>query len=194
MQLLTTDEHRLVVGRLIALAKIKGLNTYSTDFGYKSLMVCFLMHSRASAESLLILHARFGDEWFPATTGYVIVRSLFEADVTVHYISRDPATRSKAYIEYEHVLNKQMMDAVVRHKTSNDSSWRDGLAFTFEHEYAPKKTRIDSEYARVQGLFKDAKGKPFRSWSGKTIRAMAQEVNHIEAYDVFYADLSSFAH
>ena len=40
------------------------------------------------------------------------------------------------------------------------------------------------------------KGKPhaFRNWSGKSIREMAIEVAHAEAYDIFYAELSSFAH
>ena len=82
VQLLTIDEHRLVVERLTGLAKIKSVNVIPKDFGYKSLMVCLLMHSRASAESLITLHTRFGNEWFPITTGYVIVRSLFEVDVT----------------------------------------------------------------------------------------------------------------
>jgi hypothetical protein len=194
MQLLTIGEHRLVVERLINLAKIDGVNMHSDDFAYTSLMVCFLMHSRASAESLIALHARFGDEWFPATTGYVIVRSLFEVDVTAHYISRDPVKRSSAYIEYEHILNKRMMDAVVRHKASSNASWKEGMTMTYDQEYAQRKAKIDAEYARVRGQFENAKGRPFRSWSGKTIREMAQEVNHTEAYDVFYDDLSSFTH
>lgn len=194
MQLLTIDEHRLVVERLIGLSKIDGLNTSSVDFGYSSLLVCFLMHSRASAESLVALHARFGDEWFPATTGYVIVRSLFEADVTAHYISRDPSVRSKAFIEYEHVLNKRMMDAVSRHRASQNASWREGMLFMYDHEYAGKKDKIDAAYARVRPLYEDANGKMLRSWSGKNIREMAREVDHLEAYDVFYSDLSSFAH
>lgn len=94
MHLLTIDEHRLVVERLVELAKIQGVNINAKDFGYTSLMVCLLMHSRASAESLIALHARFGNEWFPITAGYVIVRSLFEVDVTAHYISRDSVERS----------------------------------------------------------------------------------------------------
>jgi hypothetical protein len=34
----------------------------------------------------------------------------------------------------------------------------------------------------------------FHNWSGKTVRQMAAEVDHIEAYDIFYAELSSFTH
>jgi hypothetical protein len=32
------------------------------------------------------------------------------------------------------------------------------------------------------------------NWSGKSLRQMAVDVHHEEAYDIFYADLSSFAH
>jgi hypothetical protein len=194
LHLLTTDEHRQVVDRLVKLATPEGVKPHPAGMEYTSLMVCFLLHSRGSAESLLALHARFGEEWFPATTGYVIVRSLFEVDVLAHFISRDREARSKRYIAYEHVLNKRMMDAVARHRASPDPSWADGLKFIYDHEYAPRQAKIDSEYARVRARFEDAKGKPLRSWSGKSIREMAVEVDHAEAYDVFYAALSSFTH
>ncbi len=87
-----------------------------------------------------------------------------------------------------------MLDAVVRHKNSPNASWREGMTLTYDNEYAGRKTRIEAEYARVRSKFTDAKGKLFRSWSGKSIREMAREVDHLEAYDIFYGDLSSFTH
>jgi hypothetical protein len=98
------------------------------------------------------------------------------------------------YIEYEHILNKQSMDAIARHRQSPTPSWREGTKLIYDQIYAPRQVKIDREYARVKAQFEDVKGKPFRSWSGKTIYAMAKEVDHLEAYDVFYADLSSFTH
>ena len=56
----------------------------------------------------------------------------------------------------------------------------------------------NERYAEVQHRFASLKEgrspKPFRNWSGKTIREMAVAVQHEEAYDVFYSELSSFAH
>lgn len=195
MHLLTTDEHRQVLDRLVKMiGKSDGVKIHAAGVEYTSLMVCFLLHSKGSAESLLALHARFGEEWFPTTTGYVIVRALFEVDVLAHYISRDRAVRSSRYIAYEHILNKRMMDAVAKHRASPNPSWADGMKLMFDKGYAPRQPEIDAKYAGVRTQFEDAKGKPLRSWSGKSIREMAVEVDHEEAYDVFYSDLSSFTH
>ena len=161
---------------------------------YTSLMVCFAMHSKGAAESILALHDRFGTEWFPATTGFLIVRSLFEIDVTAHYITQDPRERSRRYIDFEHVIDKNMLEAVERHRLSKERSWREGMQFEYDHHYAPRKARIEADYERVRSIFEDTKGKRAKSWSGKSIYAMAREVNHVEAYDFFYAYLSSFAH
>ena len=192
---LTTDEHRQVVQRLIAhMRSYHGVQTHSAGMEYTSLMVCFMMHSKGAAESLLTLHQQSGDDWFPATTGYVIVRSLFEVDVTAHYITREPRERSRRYIEYEHVVKKKKLEAVERHRVSKDSSWREGLQLMYNSEIAPKKAQIEAEYNRVRSKFEGPKGGRASSWSGKSLKQMAQEVDHVEAYEVFYADLSSFSH
>jgi hypothetical protein len=119
---------------------------------------------------------------------------LFELDVTAHYIAQDPVLRSRRYIDFEHVLRKTTLEAVERHRVSGQASWREAMQLTYSHEYAPRKARIDAEYSRVRSQFEDKKGKRANGWSGKSIYAMAKEVNHLEAYDIFYADLSSFAH
>src|SRR5579859_3793374 len=192
---LTTDEHRKVLERLLRLLRtIERTQIHAAGKMYTSLMACFAMHSCGAAESILALHDRFGTEWFPATTAYLIVRSLFEVDVTSHYITQQPTERSQRYIEYEHVIRKNTLDAIERHRASTDSSWREGLQLLYSQEYAPKKAQIDADFSRVRARFEDAKGKRITSWSGKSIRAMAKEVDHLEAYDIFYADLSSFAH
>jgi hypothetical protein len=57
-------------------------------------MVCFMMHTVGAAESPLALYTQFGVEWFPATTGHLIARSLFEIDVNPqYYLSADPGVR-----------------------------------------------------------------------------------------------------
>jgi hypothetical protein len=195
MIFLTTDEHRKVVERLVSLqSSAKGVHIHASGAEYTSLMSCFAMHCRGAAESVLALHDRFGTDWFPATTGYLIVRSMFEVDVTSHYITQEPCKRSRQYIDFENVIRKNTLEAVERHRTSKNSTWREGMQLRYNQEYAPQKSKIDAEYARVRSQFEDKNGKRAKSWSGKSIYAMAKEVDHLEAYEIFYADLSSFAH
>ena len=128
MMYFTADEHRQIVKRLVAIpTKASGVADHKAGLEYTSLMICFLMHSKSAAESLLTLHQRTGDEWFPSTTGYLIVRSLFEVDVTSHYITRDPVKRSRRYIDFEYVIRKNTLEAVERHRASASSSWREYL-------------------------------------------------------------------
>ena len=68
------------------------------------------MHSKSACESLLTLQRTSGSEWFASTTGYLIVRSLFEVDVTAHYISQAPIERSRRYIDFEHVIQKKTLE------------------------------------------------------------------------------------
>jgi hypothetical protein len=195
MRYLTVDQHRQVVERLVAFAKKHtDVKIHSEGIEYTSLMICFSLHSIGVAESLLALHARFGNEWFPTTTGYLVVRSLFEVDVTAHYISMDPKQRSKRYVNFERVIRKNALDAIERNRVSHDSSWREGLQLAYNNEYAPRKAQIEADYNSVRSTFEDRRGKRAKSWSGKSIYAMAKEVDHVEAYEIFYADLSSFTH
>jgi hypothetical protein len=195
MLFLTTDEHRKVVERLVSLqSSAKEVRMHASGVGYTSLMSCFGMHCRGAAESILALHDRFGTDWFPATTGYLIVRSMFEVDVTSHYLSREPEKRSRQYIEFENVIQKNTLEAIERHRASNSSSWREGLQLRYNQEYAPKKGEIDAKYAMVRSQFEFKNGKRFKTWAGKSLREMAEEVDHLEAYEIYYADLCSFAH
>jgi len=114
--------------------------------------------------------------------------------VTAHYIAQAPIERSRRYIEFEHVIQKNALEAIERHRKSGNSSWREGMELLYKNEYGARKNKIDSDYASVRSQFENKNGKRATSWSGKSIYAMAKDVNHVEAYDVFYAELSSFAH
>ena len=161
-------------------------------------MVSFLMHNLAAAESLLRLWKSFGAEWFPTTVGYLIARSMFEIDVTAHYISQQPRERARQYILFERVLNKREMDTCARHRASKNPQWREAMDLIWQHRWSSKERDVNADYGDVRHEFeaagKNGKKIPFRNWSGKSIRQMSVDVDHEEAYDVFYAELSSFAH
>jgi hypothetical protein len=156
------------------------------------------MHEMSSAEALLSLHRAMGQERFPAAGAYAIVRTMFETDITAHYIGSDPEDRAVRYIEFGHLLEKHQMDACSKYLASADRTWAEGLRLEWDNRWAPVEARVNAEDVRVRTRFerRGHRDKPrlFRNWSGKSIRQMAEEVDHTEAYDVFYSDLSSFAH
>ena len=123
---------------------------------------------------------------------------MFEADVTAHYISQQPSDRAHQYVLFESILNKQEMDMCAQHRRSKDPQWREAMDLVWQHRWAQREQEVNAGYDEVRPRFESTgkRGKtiPFRNWSGKSIRQMAVDVAHKEAYDVFYAELSSFAH
>jgi hypothetical protein len=196
---LTLEQHQQVVERLVKLASsVSSLPRHSAGIEYTSLMTCFLFHNLTCAKALRALSQSMGNDLFPSSAGYGLVRSLFETEVTAHYIAAEPRERSRRYIDFVNVLNKREMDACAKHRTSKNDSWREGMELTWKAHWAPREQEVNRRYAAVLAQFQktDRKGRvsEFRNWSGKDIRTMAVEVDHEEAYDVFYSFLSSFAH
>ncbi len=200
IRLLTTEQHQELLRRLLNLArKSHGVQTHPVGLEYTSLMVCFLLHSSAAAESLLRLATSFGNEWFPATIGYLIDRSLFEVTINARYIARDPQRRARQYIDYERITRKKQLDAFEKHGQTTDPIWQEFVGVALERELRPQAAEINQKYQAVISRFERVGGKQkkkscFSNWSGKTIREMALEVDHEVEYDVFYSMLSSFTH
>ena len=161
-------------------------------------MICLLMHNVTSADTLLKLLKAFGEDWFPATVGFAIVRPMFEVDVTAHYMSQNPAQRASQYIKYSDILKKRQMDACYKHRQSKNSTWGEAMSLDWNHYWASRKAETEERYRAVASSFqRQKKGGglvEFKNWSGRNLREMAVTVNHEEAYDILYADLSSFAH
>ncbi|MBA4391705.1 MAG: hypothetical protein C0399_12330 [Syntrophus sp. (in: bacteria)] len=194
---LSNEEHRNVLAELVRFAERAEVNRiHSAGLEYTSLMVCFLTHSVRAADSLLRLIQSFGEEYFPTTVGYTIVRPMFEIDVTSHYITQDPSTRSRQYVEYESILTKKQMDAWGKHRGSKKPDWREAMETAWQSGWAPRQTQVEARYNSVRTKFENPakRGQVVHNWSGKSLRKMAVEVDHEEAYDIFYADLSSFTH
>lgn len=200
MLFLTPSQHKDVLQRLVDLGSrvAQGVPDDGTDLGYTSLMVCFLLQNLSAAETILRISSSFDDEWFPATVGYTIVRTMFEVDVNAHYITKSPKERGPQYIHFGAILNKHAMDACKKHCNSQDPQWLEGMALEWQHRWEKRENEVVSRFNAVISQFTrtDRKGKTseFNNWSGKSIRQMASEVDHAEAYDIFYSELSSFTH
>lgn len=195
--MLNVDQHRAVLGRLVTFGRAVESHEFALA-PYSNLTLSFLLHQLSSAQAVLALHRVFGDQWYPTTSAYALVRTLFEVDVTAHYISRDPDARARRYIDFGKVLKKRRMDACSRHRGSPHPSWREGMELEWQNQWAAVEQAVNSDYELVRSQFEPAniKGKlrQAASWSGKKLYEMAIEVDHAESYELFYADLSSFAH
>jgi len=197
---LTVEEHQQVLRRLLDLGKSRAheIPIHPEGLEYTSLMLCFLLHNLSAAETLVRILDVFRGAWFPASVGYVVARTMSETDVAAHYISKAPAERARQYIEFGAVLNKRQMDACAEHRNSKDPQWREAMNLVWQHHWAERQVDVMKKFDAVAHQFRrlSKKGKPmdFQNWSGKTVRQMAAEVNHVEAYDVFYTELSSFTH
>jgi hypothetical protein len=90
------------------------------------------------------------------------------------------------------------MDACSKHRNSKNPKWREAMNLLWDNYWSHQESDILKKYNAVSAQFtrKNKKGKMqyFKNWSGKDIRQMASEVDHIEAYDIFYSELSSFTH
>lgn len=137
IKFLTVEQHQHVVKNLIALAhSVKGIKYHQAGLEYTSLMSCFLMHNLSAAGALLHLQKSLTNDWFPSTVGYIIVRSMFEADVTAHYISQYPEVRSSQYIAFEHVLKKRDMEACIKHRKSKNSNWQEAINLMWQESWS----------------------------------------------------------
>jgi hypothetical protein len=197
---LTPDQHKDVLQRLVDLGgrAANGVPLDQTDLGYTSLMICSLLQNLSSAEALLRLSSSFGWEWYPVTVGYAIARTMFEIDVTAHYITKAPIERVPQYINFSAILNKLAMDACEKHRNSIKPDWQEAMALIWKDHWSKQQIEVIKKFDAASPQFSsiNEKGRKPKSWkwSGKTIRQMAFEVDHVEAYDIFYSELSSFTH
>ena len=197
---LTVEQHQEVVRRLLDFGRDRTdrIPFHTAGLEYSSLMNCFLLHNLSAAEALLRVGGSFGVEWFPVTAGYVIARTMFEADVTAHYLSQAPAERARQYIAYGAVLKKRQMDACRKHMNSDDPTWRESMSLCWQHYWEPQQSDISKKFDAVANQFtrskQNGRTEVFKNWAGKTLREMAVAVDHTEAYDIFYSELSSFTH
>lgn len=197
--LLTSDQHAEVLRRLISISEqISGVKYHEAGVEYTSLLSCFLLHNLSAAQSLLSLLDAYGWEWFPSTVGYPIARTMLEVDIAAHYIKSSPRERSEQYVLWGSVLDKRAMDACAKHRASNDPTWNEAMNTLWREHWESRRSIVEEKYSGVKERFARRTKKNtivgFKNWAGISLRQMAIEVDHEEVYDLFYADMCSFAH
>ena len=72
------------------------------------------------------------------------------------------------------------------------------MEIEWSEKWGEREQYVNEKCAEVELHFthvgKNGKRSLFHNWSGKSIRQLASDVDHMEAYDTFYSALSSFAH
>lgn len=192
LKYLNEEQHIKVVSNLIDFQqRINPNKTHKAGIPYTSLMNSFLAHNMASATSLVRLRMD-ANEWFPASVGYAIARTMFEVNINAHYISLDPEKRSNQYIQFEHVLKYQLMNNYKELSRIPNSQWEE----IWIAQWRDKEIEITSRFNQVKSMFthKTCKRSIFRKWSDLSLWEMAKEVDHSEAYKTMYEELCSYSH
>lgn len=157
----------------------------------------FLLHFCSTIEALLALY-KLNPNSFPVSNALVLTRCLFEVNITALYISDKPKERALSFIDYHNVLRMQAFKRLNKHQSNHNSQWTSYINVVLQHEYIPDQKTIEQEYARVKSQFeftdKNGKIRPYSNWANKSLKEMAQAVNHEIEYDLFYPELSEFTH
>lgn len=107
----------------------------------------------------------------------ILVRAIFDQCVQILYIAEAPEVRARLYAEYSYVARHGRLRLLQR----------GGFQPTAEQER--QQAELTSQYERVKATYPDK-----RSWSGRSLKAMATEVGLGDHYDTTYWLLSNYEH
>lgn len=108
-----------------------------------------------------------------------IARGMFEVDIISGYLEKNPQ-EVDAYSEFSLVQAWRYVVSGEKHSPGS---------------VVPEfKDQVEAEYNRAKGRFTDAKGRVAKSFSGKSIRAMAEELGRLNLYELAYSSASDLHH
>ncbi len=115
----------------------------------------------------------------------ILLRSMFEATINVLWIAQDPEARLDRYAAYRYFAAEQYRDLGERLPSREGQSQEQREQYEKESE----QVRLRAKSAKDQYGFR--KG---AYWSGKTLKAMAKEVNWLPRYEAIYKIYSDVMH
>lgn len=115
----------------------------------------------------------------------ILARSLLNLVINALWIHQNPSVRVSAYIDFDTVLRARLGRKIIQNPSLLGSQFQNRLS-------GIKSTQPQLEAEEKKAITKH--GYKRGVWSGKTIRDMAEDVGHINAYDSAYTLMSNLEH
>lgn len=154
---------------------------------YKRIFLFILTRALKTYSSILVLcHNGYGQD--PA----VLLRSLLENLITAKYILHDERSandKAQRFVAYKWIIFK-------RHLSEQENNLRQTGSPAQEKEFKNKKEMILEKVEEFKKKFKISSDRALLTWSGKTVRDMAQAVDKklLEDYETTFRLCSRFSH
>lgn len=109
-----------------------------------------------------------------------LLRILFEQLLNLLYISQDPSSRTRLFIEYNSIERMNFLNNIQKHYPS-----------AYDNIDVVLKNSIYSDFQKVENKYIKYKG-----WSGKSVRKIAEEIGNeaLYWYDILYSAESIHVH
>jgi hypothetical protein len=121
--------------------------------------------------------------------GPLFIRTLFELAMQFEYLMQDPAERAQRYLDFAHITRHRQSQEITKNPLGPISDW-----IASSPQRAAGEQRNLSEYNRVLPHFEKRPGRPWDKWFCMSVRDLADKLNWLGEYRVWYAMCCNFAH
>jgi len=164
------DDFRAIDALLETANKVIAAAPQSQEDVQELLRVFTKINSEAMRDVLILAGNKRG------TGAMKIVRTMFETSITAEYLEKNPA-EVQDYFDFAHVGTRRSAQGVAPGKLTSE-----------------QMKEVEANYEGVKGRFTNSKGRIRNSWSAKTLKEMANELNRTALYELIYGASSDLSH
>jgi len=194
MKIMSSEQTIILLDRLVEIARSRfpksRFKTHQEGRDFTRLMITFFIQHCEIADLIKTLY-QLNRENFPISLCYTIIRNMFELHIIAHYIAQEPRKRSDLYIQYDSVIQYEKMMGLNEFKSKNNTPYKE-MAVKLLSEMDIEN--ITDNYEAVKQNYTNNNGRSFLSWTGKNIKKLAEETNHLYEYKLYYKPLCNFTH